>query len=255
MVRAVILEFHRASHANFMKIFLLLKRGYHFSLTDKQPSALCENTIRHCQLCQAVKKKASLRHGSLDYVPIPEDVFSSLCMDFVQLPECQDIDGTAYDQILVIVCRLSGFVLGIPCKKDGLTAEKLAFLFLRQVVAIFGLPHEIMSDCDHLINSSFMNTLCALSGITQHTSIIYRPRGNGRAETGVRLVIEMLRRALAESQVPWIQALPWAIWQLNDLPGVDGKHSPHVLVFGREAIGLMPLRFDKVAHQQRPKTG
>ena len=105
-------------------------------------------------------------------------------------------------------------------------------------MAVFGLPHKIMSDCDHLINSKFMNTLCALSGVTQHTSIIYRPRGNGRAETGVRLVIEMLRRALAESRVPWVQALPWALWQLNDLQGVDGSHSPHMIVFGREPIGL-----------------
>ena len=99
-------------------------------------------------------------------------------------------------------------------------------------------PHELMSDCDHLINSKFMNTLCALSGVTQHTSIVYRPRGNGRAETAVRLVVDMLRRALAEQPTTWPQALPWALWQLNELPGVDGRHSPHTVVFGREPIGL-----------------
>ena len=114
----------------------------------------------------------------------------------------------------------------------------MAALYLRYVVAVFGLPHEIMSDCDHLINSKFMNTLCALSGVTQHTSIIYRPRGNGRAETAVRLVIEMLRRSLVETASPWIQALPWALWQLNELPSVDEHHSPHAIVFGREPIGL-----------------
>ena len=32
--------------------------------------------------------------------------------------------------------------------------------------------------------------------------------------------------------------LPWAVWQLNDLPGVDGTHSPHYIVFGRDPIGL-----------------
>ena len=83
-----------------------------------------------------------------------------------------------------------------------------------------------------------MNTLCALSGVTQHTSIVYRPRRNGRAETVVRLVIDMLRRALVEMPSSWPQALPWALWQLNELPGVDGQHSPHAIVFGREPIGL-----------------
>ena len=138
----------------------------------------------------------------------------------------------------MVVCRLSGYVLAIPCLKRGLTAEKVARLFLRHVVTTFGLPHEIMSDNDHLINSKFMNTVCAMSGVIQHTSIIYRPRGNGRAETGVRLVIEVLRRALAEGSPSWVESLPWAMWTLNGLPGVDGAHSPHFMLFGREPIDL-----------------
>ena len=48
----------------------------------------------------------------------------------------------------------------------------------------------------------------------------------------------MLRRTLADERSPWIKVLPWAIWQINDLPGVDGLHSPHQIVFGREGIGL-----------------
>ena len=238
LVENVIGDYHRAAHASFVKTLLLLKRSFHFPLTDKELSSLCEHIVRRCQVCQAVKKKNNTRNGTLDYVPIPEDIFSCVCMDFLELPACVDNAGEHFDYVLVIVCRLSGYVLGIPCRKAGLTAEKMANIYLRNAVAIFGLPHEIMSDCDHLINSKFMNTLCALAGVTQHTSIVYRPRGNGRAETGVRLVIEMLRRALAEGHVPWVQALPWALWQLNDLPGVDGSHSPHMIVFGREPIGL-----------------
>ena len=191
MVNAVINEYHRANHSSFMKTMLLLKRSYHFAMTDKVLTKLCDDIIKRCHVCQAVKKKNNVRHGTLDYVPIPEDIFSSLCMDFVQFPACRDLDDKIVDSVLVVVCRLSGYVLGIPCRKDGLTAEKMAALYLRQVVGIFGLPHEIMSDCDHLINSRFMNTLCALSGVTQHTSIIYRPRGNGRAETAVRLVVDI----------------------------------------------------------------
>ena len=97
-------------------------------------------------------------------------------------------------------------------------------MFLRHVVMTFRLSHEIMSDNDHLINSTFMKPVCAMSGVSQHTSMIYRPRGNGRAETGVRLVIEVLRRALAEGSPSWIESLPWAMWTLNGLPGVDGAH-------------------------------
>ena len=54
----------------------------------------------------------------------------------------------------------------------------------------------------------------------------------------MRLVIEVLRRPLAEESPSWIECLPWAMWTLNGLPGVDGAHSPHFILFGREPIGL-----------------
>jgi len=174
----------------------------------------------------------------MDYFPIPNDIFTSICMDFLQLEPCKDHDDKTYDYVLVIVCRLSGYVMAIPCRKAGLTAEHCARLFLEHVVAFFGLPFEIMSDNDHLINSKFMQTVCTLAGISQHTSILYRPQGNGRAEAAVRAVVDILRKSLTAHPRPWIQALPWCLWQLNDLPGVDGSHSPHKIIFGRDLIGF-----------------
>ena len=246
--RQVVQELHNLHHAGFMKCFLILRRSYHFGLTDKDLSRLCEDIVRHCQICQCVRKKSNIRQGTLDYWPIPDEVFSCLCMDFVDLPSCQDAEGATFDYALVIVCRLSGYVVALPCRKTGLTAEHCARLFLRHCVAIFGLPHEIMSDNDHLISSRFMNTLCALSGVTQHTSIVYRPKGNGRAETGVRLVVDILRKSLTSLPRSWVDALPWAVWQLNDLPGIDGSNSPHKILFGRDPIGFgesPPLRMGR----------
>ena len=142
-------------------------------------------------------------------------------MDFLQLDPCKDDDKQTYDYVFVIVCRLSGYVIAIPCQKAGLTSDICARLFLRNCVALFGLPHEIMSDNDHLISSKFMQTLCSMSGVSQHTSIAYHPQGNGRAETAVRSVVDILRKTLTAFPRAWEQALPWALWQLNDLPGVD----------------------------------
>ena len=99
----------------------------------------------------------------------------------------------------------------ISCRKLGLTAETAARLFLHHVFVILELPHEIISENDHLINSRFMNTVCDLADIQQHTSIVYRPQGNGRAETAVRLTVDMLRRSLAINNRPWVNALPCAL--------------------------------------------
>jgi len=192
----VINEYHRYNHCCYMKCFLLLKSSFVFNMTDKELAKLCENIIRRCSVCQCVRKASGTRPGTLDYFPIPNDIFSHLCMDFLQLDPCQDAEGEPFDYVFVIVCRLSGFILGIACRKQGMTAEKAARLFLNHVVVNFGLPHEIMSDNDHLINSKFFNTLCSISGVTHHTSILYRPRGKGRAESEARLIVDMLRKSL-----------------------------------------------------------
>jgi len=159
-------------------------------------------------------------------------------MDFLQLEPVVGSDNKKYDYVLVIVCRLSGYIVALPCEKAGLSAISLAKLFLERCVCFMGLPNEIVSDQDHLISSRFFTTLCDLCGIEQHFSIIYRPKGNGRAEAAVRAIVGVLRLALADSHQNWLQALPWALFQQNSLPGLVLPHSPHRIVFGREPPGL-----------------
>ena len=126
----------------------------------------------------------------------------------------------------------------LRCPNSGLTATKAAQLFVDNCVAVMGLPNDILSDNDHLITSKFFTRLCELTGIEQHSAILHRPRGNGRAENAVRMVIEILRRSLTQLRQPWITALPWALFQLNDLPGVTQRHAPHKLVFGRDPVSM-----------------
>ena len=78
------------------------------------------------------------------------------------------------------------------------------------------------------------------------TSIIYRPKSNGRAERALQSTINTLRQYLLSRKVKWLEALPLALWGLNDLLGAVAPYSPHWLVFGRDAIGAgnLPLVVD-----------
>ena len=80
-------------------------------------------------------------------------------------------------------------------------------------------------------------------GIEQHFSIIYRPKGNGRAEAAVKAVVSMLRTVLTDYASTWITVLPWAVFQINNLPGLCTKYSPFKIVFGRDPTcwGDVPL--------------
>ena len=97
------------------------------------------------------------------FFPIPSDIYSSL--DFLELESCKGRDGKKYNYIFVLICRLSGYIVAIPCQKAGLTAVSLAQIFLEKYVCFMGLPNEIVSDQDHLISSKFFSTLCGLIGI------------------------------------------------------------------------------------------
>ena len=178
----VIRVYHDVGHPALHKLMTLLARRFIFSIKQKDLHHRCWTVCHFCQICQAVKPRRGKVPGTMDFCPIPQEIFTSLCMDFVDLEKCKSPDGNLYDCAFVIVCRLSGYIVAIPCKKEGLTAKRLAELFLSNCVNFMGLPNEIVSDNDHLISSSFFKTLCELVGIEQHFSIIYRPKGNGRAE-------------------------------------------------------------------------
>jgi transposase InsO family protein len=242
LVDEVLLCYHNQGHPGAPKLLSLVGRRYCTTLKENDLHSRCLQISQRCQICQAVKPRRGTPPGTLDFFPVPPDIFTSLCMDFLELEPCKGADGKIYDYVFVVVCRLSGYIVAIPCQKAGLTAQILAQIFMEKCICLMGLPNEIVSDQDHLISSRFFTTLCGLLGIEQHFSIIYRPKGNGRAEAAVKAVVNMLRLSLADSRQAWVQVLPWSLFYINTLPGLVLPHSPYKIVFGREppAIGDIP---------------
>ena len=148
LVQPVIEAMHSYSHPGVDKLTQLCRRIYIF------PAALEERVkdlLQGCSTCQTCKARSNPSADTQQFWPIPEFPFASLAMDFVKLDECK-IDGEVYDTVFAIVDRLTGYVMGIPCRDEGLTAEKAAALFLDRCVHFVGLPHEIMSDNDNLMS-------------------------------------------------------------------------------------------------------
>ena len=112
---------------------------------------------------------------------------------------------------MVIVDRLTGYVAAVPCKTQGLNAQKVAELFLRRFVFFTGLPKEITSDNDNIITSAFFKGICEKMGIETHQGVIYRPSSNGRAENAVRSIVNVLRLYLEQRKTLWVDALPFAV--------------------------------------------
>jgi hypothetical protein len=64
-------------------------------------------------------------------------------MDFIpELPESR-----GYDNILVIVDKPTKYALFIPMNTT-ITEKGTAELFFQHVIAQYGIPHQVITDCD-----------------------------------------------------------------------------------------------------------
>jgi hypothetical protein len=145
-----------------------------------------------CQICQAVKPLVGRQPGAMglwDFVVVPTDVFRSICMDFVDLP--QVIGKVAYDYVLVIVCRVNGYIVAISYHKLCLTARHVPWLFLRHYVLFAGLPKTIMSD------------------IYQHLHLHIPTSGQWTSRASRQSLIPILR--LVTVEIPHTHRIAWCL--------------------------------------------
>ena len=237
LVGPVIKAVHAYAHPGVNKTKEMFDRKYTTHLKSRDLKAKIAAEVNSCQVCQAVKGRKGLQPEVNHPYPIPEYPFSSICIDFLELQDCVS-QGKTYNNVMIVVCRLTGYILAVPCDKS-LTATQLAHLFLERVVGFMGLPQQIFSDHDHLVTAKFFQTLCQLCGIDMKQSPIYRPRSNGRAERAVQVIVDSLRKFLEQtSKKRWVELLPLATWTANDVPGPVHGYSAHQLVFGRNPIGF-----------------
>jgi hypothetical protein len=235
LAKEVATEVHSWGHAGIKKTIELLTRRYTFSNTD--PKKAVQDVYKHCQVCQVAKPRVGKQPGTRVFHPIPQHIFSSIAVDFVSLPTVKQGKGKTqqvFDGALVVVCRTSGYIVAKPMKKDGFTGASAARMFYESCFSFFGLPSEILSDNDHVLTANFFHTLCALSVVEQHQSSAYTPQSNGRAENGVKAVVNICRRTLLELKRDWVENFPTCMFLMNSLPGVISEFSPHNIVFGRD---------------------
>ena len=103
-------------------------------------------------------------YGFLQQLPIPEHLWNSISMDFIEkLPS-----SSGFDTILVIVDRLSKQAIFIPTH-DTITSVELACLFVIHVFSKHGVPSHVTSDHSSEFVSHFFCSLGTALDITMVT--------------------------------------------------------------------------------------
>ena len=125
--------------------------------------------------------------------------WEKITMDFVTgLPRTQ----RQHDAIWVIVDRLTKSAHFLPVNVED-SLEKLAKLYLDEIVRLHGVPLSIVSDRDPRFTSRFWPSLQTALGTRLHFSTAFHPQTDGQAERTIQMLEDMLRACVIEFKGSW----------------------------------------------------
>ena len=140
--------------------------------------------ITNCATCQRNKTNTQVPFGPLQEMPIPDENWQSLGMDFIQaLPTTTH----GLDTILAITDRRSKWVVAIPTNVNC-TATKAATLLHKYITSIHGLPDTIVTDRDTRFLSAVWKHLMSLQAVRMSYTSGCHPQTNGQAERTNRTI-------------------------------------------------------------------
>ena len=184
--------------------------------------------ISHCDTCQRAKSQTMSPAGLLQPLPVPEQIWEDISMDFVDgLPRSGSLTS-----IMVFVNRLSKSAHLIPLSHPY-TASIVATQFIANIVKLHGPPRTILSDRDPIFLSHFWKELWRLSGTTLQMSTAYHPQTDGQTEVVNRCIEQYLRCFVQQRPTHWSSFLPWAEYWYNTTFHSSTGTTPFQTLYGR----------------------
>ena len=176
LIPVLLQEFHatpQGGHSGFYKTYRRIATNVYWM----GMKGTIQEYVRSCDICQRQKYMATAPGGLLQPLPIPEQIWDDISMDFITgLPKSR-----GYEAILVVVDRLSKYSHFIPLKHPY-TARSIADVFCKEIVKLHGVPVSIVSDRDPVFVSGFWKELFRMQGTQLKMSSAYHPESDGQTE-------------------------------------------------------------------------
>ncbi|GJV69602.1 retrotransposon protein, putative, ty3-gypsy subclass [Tanacetum coccineum] len=138
---------------------------------------------------ERVKPKHQRPFDLLQLPEIPEWKWERIVMDFITKFRRT---SNGHDIIWVIVDRLTKSAHFLPMREDY-KMDRLARLYLNEIVARHGVPILIISDCDSRFTSRFWQSMQEALGTRLDMSTAYHPQTDGQSERTIQTLEDMLR--------------------------------------------------------------
>ena len=213
-------------HPGSTKMYHILREHYWWRGMKKYVAEF----VSRCLICQQVKAEHQRPARLLQPLPIPQWKWEKITMDFVVgLPHCKN----GYDAIWVIVDRLTKSAHFLPMKNSD-SIEKLAELYVKEIVRLHGTPVSIVSDRDPRFTSRFWPSLQRALGTRLHFSTTFHPQTDGQSERTIQTLEDMLRACVLEFKGSWDRHLPLMEFAYNNSYQSSIEMAPYEALYGRK---------------------
>ncbi|KAL0295738.1 UNVERIFIED_CONTAM: Transposon Tf2-12 polyprotein [Sesamum calycinum] len=214
-----------AMHPGTTKMYRNLKPYYWWQTMKKDVAEF----VAKCMTCQQVKAEHQAPAGKLRPLSIPEWKWEKITMDFVVgLPRTL----RKHDAIWVIVDRLTKSAHFLPIRL-GDSLDKLAELYVSEIVKLHGVPVSIVSDRDPRFTSRFWGSLQGALGTKLHFSTAFHPQTDGQSERTIQTLEDMMRACIMEFKGNWDDHLPLMEFAYNNSFHSSIDMAPYEALYGR----------------------
>ncbi|GKC53289.1 putative reverse transcriptase domain-containing protein [Tanacetum coccineum] len=173
------------------RIWVPLKGDVRTLIMDKAHKSKYSVHPRTVKMYYDLRDRLSIKRpsGLLQQPEIPEWKWEGIAMDFVtKLPRT----SSGYDTIWVIVDRLTKSTHFLPMHEDY-KMDRLARLYLNEIVARHSVPISIISDHDSRFTLRFWQSMQEALGTWLDMSMTYHPQIDGQNKRTIQNLKDMLR--------------------------------------------------------------
>lgn len=165
-------------------------------------------------------------------------------MDFiVSFPKSQR-ENTAF---WVIVDRLTKSTHFLPIKMT-FRLDKLARLYIKEIIRLHKIPVSITSDRDTRFTSNFWISLQEAMGTQLKFSSTFHPQTDGQSERTIQVLEDMLRTVVADRGDNWVEILPLVKFAYNNSFQAIIGMVPYEALYGKKCRS--PLYWDEVGERK-----
>ncbi|GJR48652.1 putative reverse transcriptase domain-containing protein [Tanacetum coccineum] len=200
--------------------------------------------VSRCLTCSKIKAEHQKPSRFLQQPEIPEWKWEKITMDFVtKLPK----SSSGHDTIWVIVDRLTKSAHFLPIREDYKT-EKLAKIYVNEIVARHGVPVSIISDRDGRFTSHLWQAFQKALGTRLDMSTAYHPQTDGQSERTIQTLEDMLRACVMDFGGSWDTHLPLIEFSYNNSYHTSIKCAPFEALYGQKCRS--PVIWTEVGESQ-----